>query len=104
MKHICQDPQCACEEAVVFAQSNILVEAYRDEEGTVKLRPLGVDSLGSLLPTLLRNDPAEVQCARCGGPMRIIHDTGATTQKHLGIEAAGEQILKTLKNVNHELH
>jgi len=100
MKHICQDPDCACEEMIIFAESNIIVEPYRDEGGVVKLRPLGVDALGSLLPTLLRNDPAEVQCARCGGPVQIIPDGGAATQKQLNTEAAGEKILKTLRSIS----
>jgi len=96
MRHICKDPQCGCEEAVVFAESSILVEPYRDEHGNVKLRPLGVEGMNNVMKALVRNDES-VRCAKCNSPMRVIHDQKTETQRRLTVEEIGRKILEEFK-------
>jgi len=97
MRHICKDPNCGCEEAVVFAESSILVEPYRDEHGNVKLKPLGVEGMNNVMKALVANDAENVRCAKCNGPMRVIHDQKTETQRRLTVEEIGRKILEEFK-------
>lgn len=92
MKHICKNPNCGSTKAVVFAESSIILEPYRDDDGNHKMKPLGVEGMNNVMKALVANNAENVRCAECGGPMRIIHDPVTDIQRRLSIEEIGRKI------------
>jgi len=79
MKVVCEE--CGYDKARVIVPGNIMIRFVKSSSGIQSIQLIGVDDNGNLAKTLIRNDPDEVMCARCGGRMKIIVNEFAEEEK-----------------------